>query len=355
MDARRYLPLAVLTALIVALQIAVAVTGKSHYLTQITMAVIHSIVVVGLCLFVGYAGQVSLGHAGFFAIGGYASAVLTTHNLLPYADGAPVRALRALGLLVERQAGGQTILHASPWAAFAVAMVSATLVALVVGLPVIRLRGHYLAMATLGFGIIINKILLGAAVFGQADGISGVPPFPLGGPVAISGKMGFRVMNYYIIWAVAIAVMALGIDLVRSRSGRALRAIHENEDAAHSLGVNVARSKLQVFILSALLAALAGVLYVHYNGGIGPGTATAMKSVRYLAIVAAGGMANLWGALGVGVALNFMSLRGWFGSYDDAVFGVVLLLAMMLSSRRLVRLPWFRFAKGDRGHAPAAS
>ena len=115
--------------------------------------------------------------------------------------------------------------------------------------------------------------------------------------------------------------MVLALNLVHSRVGRALRSIHESEEAAHSLGVNTYRYKLAVFILSALFAAVGGVLLTHYNGSIGPAEATVMKSVRYVAIVAVGGMANLWGAMVMGILLNFLSLRGVFGSYDDTVFG----------------------------------
>jgi branched-chain amino acid transport system permease protein len=121
--------------------------------------------------------------------------------------------------------------------------------------------------------------------------------------------------------------------------GRALRSIHENEEAAHSLGVNTYGYKLATFVLSALLAAAGGVLLTHYNGSIGPSEATVMKSVRYVAIVAAGGMANLWGTLLMGGLLNFLSLRGAFGSYDDAVFGAILISMMLFSPQGLLRLP----------------
>ena len=115
--------------------------------------------------------------------------------------------------------------------------------------------------------------------------------------------------------------MLLLLNLVHSRVGRALRAIHGAEDAASAMGVDTARFKLATFVLRAALAAVAGVLLTHYNGGIGPSEASIMKSVRYVAIVAVGGMANLWGTLVASAVLNFLSLRGVFGTYDDAVFG----------------------------------
>ncbi len=148
--------------------------------------------------------------------------------------------------------------------------------------------------------------------------------------------------NYYIAWAVVLAAMVLAINLVHSRVGRALRSIHESEEAAHSLGVDTYRYKLARFVLSALLAAVGGVLLTHYNGSIGPSEATVMKSVRYVAIVAVGGMANLWGALIMGVLLNFLSLRGVFGTYDDAVFGAILIAMMLFAPQGLLRLPRWR-------------
>jgi branched-chain amino acid transport system permease protein len=104
------------------------------------------------------------------------------------------------------------------------------------------------------------------------------------------------------------------------------------------MGVNTSRYKLKTFVLSAGLAALAGVFLTHYNGGIGPSEASVMKSVRYVAIVAIGGMASLWGALTMGVVLNFLSLRGVFGSYDEAVFGTILIVIMLFAPEGLLRL-----------------
>jgi branched-chain amino acid transport system permease protein len=123
--------------------------------------------------------------------------------------------------------------------------------------------------------------------------------------------------------------MAFLLNLVHSRVGRALTAIHGAEDAAEAMGVPTASYKLRVFVISAAYAALAGVLLTHYNGGIGPSEASIMKSVRYVAIVAVGGMANLWGALGMSLILNYLSLRGYFGTLDDLVFGVILIVIML--------------------------
>jgi branched-chain amino acid transport system permease protein len=207
----------------------------------------------------------------------------------------------------------------------------AALVAWGVGVPVLRLRGHYLAMATLAFGTIVSAVVVGTQRLGAADGITGVPPFPILPGVRIGGGAADRVGNYLLAWGlVGLAMLLLG-NLVRSRTGRALRAIHGAEDAARAMGVDAARLKVRVFVLAAAMASAAGVLLTHYVGGIGPSESSVMKSVRYVAMVAVGGMGSLWGALSAAAVLEFLSLRGVFGAHDDAVFGGILLAVMLFA------------------------
>jgi branched-chain amino acid transport system permease protein len=339
----QYLPVVFAALVVVLLHLGFSAADATYYMTQVTMSAYYALVVLGLCLLMGYAGQVSLGHAGFFVIGGYTSAVLTTCNLLGYRETAWMGWCRSLGLLLERQdLYGATVVSFSPWLAFVAALLLAGLGAFLIGLPVIRLKGHYLAMATLGFSLVIYRVVLGTKVFGQADGICNVPPLGLVAGLEVNGRPAFRVQNYYIAWAVVMLAMVLAINLIHSRVGRALRSIHESEEAAHSLGVNTYRYKLCVFVLSALFAAAGGALLTHYNGSIGPSEATVMKSVRYVAIVAVGGMANLWGCMIMGVVLHFLSLRGVFGTYDDAVFGAILIAIMLFAPRGLLRKPDLR-------------
>ncbi len=313
--------------------------GRSYYLTQLTMSFYYSMVVLGLVLLMGYAGQISLGHAGFFAIGGYSTAVLSTFNLLPYKGNQFIKFLDRLGVLVMREdLYGDRILSFHPWIGVLTAIVLAGVIAYLIGIPVLKLKGHYLAMATLGFGIIIYRVVLGTAIFGEADGISDVPGFQLFPGVSIDGEMDTKRMNYYIAAAMLLIVIYLLLNLINSRVGRALRAIHGSEDAAEAVGIDTAGYKLRVFVLSAVIAAAAGAFLTHFNGGIGPGESSVMKSVRYVAIVAAGGMASLWGGLITSVILNFLSLRGYFGSYDDAVFGAVLIIIMLFAPEGIIKI-----------------
>ncbi len=338
---KKLLPLAALVFIIVAIQMVTAWTDTRFYLTQLTMSAYYALLIIGLCVVMGYAGQISLGHAGFFAIGGYLSAALTTRNLVAYQDSTLIRMLDGLGVLVSGQdIYGDAIMAVAPWAACIVAVASAAVIAWILGIPVLKLKGHYLAMATLGFGIITYRIVLASEYFGEADGISEVPAFKLLPGLVVSGDFGAREENYYIAWVLLIVGMILLRNLIDSRVGRALRSIHGSEEAAASSGVDTARFKLQVFVLSAVFAAVAGVFLTHYNGGIGPSESGVMKSVRYVAIVAVGGMAHLWGALIMGIILNFLSLRGVFGSYDDAVFGLILIAVMLFAPNGILSVNW---------------
>jgi len=340
---RRYVPILAAVGLVVAIHLALPVFGAEYKMTQITMAAYYSLVVIGLCLLMGYAGQASLGHAGFFAIGGYTSAVLTTYNLMPWHDAPLVAAGRTLGLVVQYQdLYGRDVVAISPVAALVAALLLTAVVAFLIGLPLLRLKGHYLAMATLGFGLIVLCVVQATPVLGGADGVLNVPPLSLPLGLEVNGRAPFRVQNYYIAWAAVLGAMVLAINLVGSRVGRALRSIHQSEEAARSLGVDTYRYKLYIFVTSAVLAAAGGVLLTHYKGSIAPSESSVMKSVQYVAIVAVGGMDNLWGALAAGVILKFVSLLGLFGSYDDAVFGAILVGMMILAPQGLLRRPDWR-------------
>jgi branched-chain amino acid transport system permease protein len=318
---KRYLPVLLLAALVVAVQLLLTALKAEFLLTQLTMSAYYTLVTLGLCLLMGYAGQVSLGHAGFFAIGGYTTAVLSTV--------------------------GAGSLAFAPWLSLPAAVAVTAVVAFVIGVPVLRLRGHYLAMATLAFGFIVSRVILGTAVFGQADGISDNPAVRLFAGLVLSGKRVLRVQNYYIAWTLVTVGLLFAVNLIGSRVGRALRAIHGNEEAAAAMGINVARYKLAVFVLSAVYAAVGGACIAHFNAGIGPGEAGVMKSVRYLALVAAGGMGSPWGTVAVSATLTFLSLRGVFGLYDDAVFGALLVAVMLFAPEGLFGLvPGLRRRRG---------
>ncbi len=300
MKIRAYIPLFIFIFISALIPVLTGMFQANFFLTQLTMSAYYALAALGLCLLLGYAGQISLGQAGFFAIGGYMSAMLSKAGL-------------------------------DPRLAFIAAVLAAALTAFLIGMPVLRLKGHYLAMATLGFGVVIEKVVRGLPVLGGADGLPNVPAFTIIGALRITGGKSERLANYLIAFVILAVCLTLMINLLSSRSGRALRALHGNEEAAAAMGVNTARAKLVAFVIAAVCAAVAGSLLTHFNGSIGPGEAGTMKSIRYLSIVAVGGLSNFTGTLAVGILLNFLSLRGVFGIYDDAVFGAILVVVMLLA------------------------
>ncbi len=354
MSFRKQLPPVILVAVIVLVQQLAHAAGRDYYLTQLTMSAYYTVVALGLGLLMGFAGQVSFGQGAFFALGGYTTAVLTTRSVAavgtPWAD-----ALAGVGMLQSRtNLYGEPLTTFTPGAAFLCALLLTAAVAWLIGKPALRLRGHYLAMATLGFGLIVYRLVLGSAITNAADGIAAVPPWDLGGLVTLCSRKEYRVTNYYFAWTVVLTAVLLLRNLVDSRLGRALRAIHDHETAANATGVDTAACKLQAFMISALLAAAAGSLLTHYTGGIGPSEAGAMKSVRYVALVALGGMGNLWGVLTGSAVLTFLSLRGSFGTYDAAVFGVILIAVMVWAPEGLLAVGRRRRARRA-GATPATN
>ena len=236
---------------------------NNYWLGVLAFIAIYTIVAVGLNLLMGYAGQASLGHAAFFGIGAYTTAILTTHH------------------------------HVSPWLALLAGILISSAIAYLVGVPCLRLRGHYLAMATLGFGWIIYIVMVHwDTLTGGTSGIESIPKLAIG-PLVFDTDT----KRFYLTWVFTIAMLVLSANIVNSRVGRALRAVHSSERAAATLGVNIARYKVQVFVLSAAFAALAGSLYAHVVNFISPNTFGFIVSVELVVMVVIGGMASVWGAL----------------------------------------------------------
>jgi len=288
----------------VALLIALAPLGFTnayHYDVGVS-AMINAIVCVGLNLLIGYGGQISLGHAGFFALGAYGSAILTARFGLP--------ALAALGI----------------------SAVAVGLLAFAVGRPVLRLKGHTLAMATLGFGVIIHIVLKTESwLTGGPDGMV-VEPFTLAG-VAIDGDR----MWYWVIAAVLLAVVWLSLNLIDSPVGRALRAVHGAEAAAEVAGIDTAATKVRVFVLSAVLAAVAGSLAAHRSGFITPDIGGFFHSVELVTMVVLGGMASTFGALLGAVILTVLpQLLASFEQYEAMILGAIMMGTMIFLPKGLL-------------------
>ena len=291
--------LVVLAAFIALLPLAL----PNRYFYDVAILVgLNAIVCVGLNLLIGYAGQISLGHAGFFGLGAYASAILSTNYGWP-----STVALIAAAILVGA-------------------------LALALGRPILRLKGHYLAMATLGLGIIIAVVIATEErLTGGPDGMS-VAPLALFG-AAIQGER----LWYWVVGALLLASVWLARNLIDSPLGRALRAIHGSEVAAEAMGIDIARAKLMIFVLSAMLAGIAGSLTAHYAGFITPGKVGFLHSIELVTMVVLGGLASTYGAV-VGAALLTALPQALtvFKDYESLVFGVVLMATMIFMPRGLV-------------------
>jgi branched-chain amino acid transport system permease protein len=276
---------------------------RNNYQYDIAIKVaLNAIVAVGLNLLIGYAGQISLGHAGFFAIGAYASAILTSRYEMPGLLALPLGAL------------------------------SAGLLAWIVARPILRLSGHYLAMATLGLGIIISIVLNREVdLTGGPDGIS-VPTIRLAG-LALSGQR----LWYAIAAAVLILVVALSLNLMRSAFGRGLRALADSEVAAETAGLDTALMKARIFVLSAVIAAVAGSLFAHAERYVTPDEAGFLRSVELVTMVVVGGMASTFGAvLGAALLTLLPQLLSGFQDWHDLLFGLILVGTMIFLPRGIV-------------------
>ena len=297
---------------------------RNNYQISILVFIgLFAILTVGLSLLMGYAGQVSLGHAVFYGMGGYGAALLVLRAGFP------------------------------AWAAIPCAALATGVIAYLIGIPLLRLRGNYLAMATLGLNIIFFLIVTNqTALTGGPNGLQGYGKLSLG-PLIFRTDHQF----YYLVWAVALIVLAVSLNIVNSRVGRALRAIHGSEVAAETLGVNTERFKVQVLVLSAVYASLAGSLHAFWIGIVSPGDFSITFSTELVVMVAVGGLASVWGAIfgaaAVAVLTEFLRnflprlLGGASGELQIVTFGVILMLIMIfmpegLTSGTLIRLRTWR-------------
>jgi branched-chain amino acid transport system permease protein len=287
--------------------IAGRIPAINNYPDIMVYAGIYCLITMGLSILMGYAGQISLGHAAFYGIGAYLSGILTAR----------------FGL--------------NPWVCMLIGMTVAAGVALLVGAPSLKLRGHYLAMATLAFGIIVFIIFNEEIEWtGGPDGMTGIPGLSLFGFAFDSVER-----YYYLVWVTVFAAFIFTINVIQSRAGRALRAIHASQAAANAMGVDVSRFKILVFVYSAILASLAGSFYAHYLNFINPSTFDLFFSIKLLIMIALGGMHEIWGAIVGAIIITFLSFE-WlhiFHEWEIIVYGAILLLVTIFLPHGLVGIP----------------
>jgi branched-chain amino acid transport system permease protein len=268
---------------------------SAYYYRVAALVFVFALAAVGLNLLMGLAGQVSLGHAGFMGIGAYAVAIGPTHLGVP------------------------------SWLSFVSGAALAALIAFVVGRPILRLKGHYLAVATLGFGLLLAIVFTNEARWtGGPDGMSVPRLLVFGLPVRGADTW------YWITAAGFLIGAALANNLIDSPTGRALAAIHDSEVAARVLGVDAARKKLAVFVISAVYASAAGSLFALLNGHITPDVSGFLRSIELVAMVVLGGMGSVAGSL-VGAALLVVLPQTLTAlhDYEHMVLGLVVMAVMI--------------------------
>lgn len=272
-----------------------------YYYQILVLAGVNIILAVSLNLTNGIAGQFSIGHAGFFAVGAYVSASLT------YYAGPAIR-----GMLPFLPATGQDAVLLL--LALAAAAVATALAGLLVGIPSLRLRGDYLAIVTLGFGEIIRVLILNVDAVGGARGFSGIP----------------KLSSFFWVYLLAAAAIVTVWNLVRSSYGRAFLAIRENEIAAQAMGIDVTRHKVLAFVIGAMFAGMAGCLFGHYTMYLHTNSFTFVKSFEIIIMIAIGGLGSIEGAVLGAVLLTVLpeAFRG-FDSYRMIIYSLALILIMI--------------------------
>ncbi|WP_439331232.1 branched-chain amino acid ABC transporter permease [Lysinibacillus antri] len=288
------------------------VTSSNYVFSILTMVGFYALVCIGLTTLTGYAGQISLGHAAFYGIGAYSSAVLTgTYGL-------------------------------NPWLAIIIGAVISAIVALIVGIPTFKLKGYYLALATLGFGIIVFTLFKElSSITGGSNGFFGIPSISLFGFEFITD-----ISYFYLIWIVVFLAILFMRNIIHSRIGRGLRSIEGSEIAADAVGVNLMSYKLQMFVLSAIFASVAGSFLAHYVSFINPDLFVANTSIFFLIMVIIGGKGNIWGSI-VGAAIYVLLdellkhyvpllLPNVGGEFEIVFFGILLVLMLIYMPNGLV-------------------
>ena len=311
-DSRRLVRNALL-ALAAALLVYAFVAG-GYLITVLGFAAIYAIFVTGLNFFMGYAGQVSFGQNAFAALSGYTSAVLTSNY------------------------GWQ------PIAALPLGVVGAVVLAFIVGYPALRLRGHYLAMATLALGMIVYEIAVEWQSVTQGYmGISGIPPLGI-------GRWELNDPKYQLAFLIAVLVVALiaAYRLKESRFGMALAAIAGSEDAAKAVGIDVARYKLAAFVIAAVYAAVAGSLMAHFVGFVSPEVFGLHMVISGFMMLYVGGIGSIAGPLFGALIVSLLpeTFRA-FKDYQDLAYGAALIIILIFAPKGAASLA--RFLPGSRG------
>jgi len=301
-----------IVAALVALLALVPLVAPQFWVTLGNYIGLYSIVALGLVLLTGVAGQTSFGQAAFVGLGAYTTAYLTTRY------------------------------GTSPWLTLFIGIAFTALVALALGFLTLRMRGHYLPLATIAWGISLSFLFGNLEFLNGHTGMTGIPALTLFGYELRSERA-----IYYLIWLIALAALWSTHNLLDSRPGRAIRALRGGFEMAEAFGVDGARLKIVVFVYAALLASVSGWLYAHLQRFVNPTPFSITAGIEYLFMAVVGGAGSVWGAV-VGATLITLlkqvlqdilpQLLGRSGNFEMIVFGV--LLIVILQRARDGVWPW---------------
>jgi branched-chain amino acid transport system permease protein len=274
---------------------------------------------LGLNIVVGYAGLLDLGYVAFFAVGAYSVGVLTARSSF-LVDGS-VNNPAAAGFM-------------NFWVALPITIVIAVIIGILIGAPVLRLRGDYLAIVTLGFGEIIRTLVLSdwlKPYLGGPQGLTEIPAVPLGPASARDPRI-----LYYLILIFAIISFFIGTRLKYSRVGRAWAAMREDEDVAEGMGISVIKYKILAFVMGAAIGCLGGAFFAAKLSVTNPGSFTLLVSINVLAVVVLGGMGSIPGVVvGSLVLVGLPELLREFGPYRLHIYGAILVAIMIFKPEGL--------------------
>lgn len=270
-----------------------------QYRSVLVLIGVNVILAVSLNLITGFLGELSLGHAGFMMIGAYASAIFSKYLL-----GVSPNVSAFIAVLLALLIGGLT----------------AALAGVIVGIPVLRLRGDYLAIVTLAFGEIVRSLSENLKITNGATGLSGIETFT-----------NYKHFTYaFVVMVIAVVVIS---NMIRSRQGRAILSVRENHIAAESMGINISRFKLLAFVVGSFFAGIAGVIHAHNQGSIFPNEAGYNKSIDILVIVVLGGMGNIKGSIIAAIILTILpELLRDAADYRQLLYAIVLIVMMIVNS-----------------------
>lgn len=268
-----------------------------QYKSIVIPIIVDIILAVSLNLVTGFLGELSLGHAGFMSIGAYTGALISVYSKFP-----------PLPTIIIAMLAGSTI---------------AAVFGFIIGVPVLRLRGDYLAIVTLAFGEIIKSIINSIKFMGGAKGLTKIPLYT-------------DYQNFWIAYICMIITIIFLLNLVKSRTGRAITAIRDNDIAAESVGINISKYKVTAFVIGAFFAGLAGVIYAHNVGLIKPTTFDYNKSIEILVIVVLGGMGSISGSIIAAIILTLLPefLRG-ADNLRMLMYAIVLIIMMIVNNSKI--------------------